>query len=33
MLVGFPTTPLLTYNLKVKLFTHQPPSNDGSWFW
>ena len=33
MLVGFHTIPLLTFDLQVKLFTHQPPSNDGGWFW
>jgi len=31
MLVGFHTIPLLTFDLQVKLFTHQPPSNDGDW--
>jgi len=33
MLVGIHTIPLLTFDLQVKLFTHQPPSNDGGWFW
>jgi len=33
MLVGFHTIPLLTFDLQVKLFIHQPPSNDGGWFW
>ena len=30
-LVGFHAIPLLTFDLQVKLFTHQPPSNDGGW--
>ena len=32
MLVGFHIIPLLTFDLQVKLFTHQPLSNDGGWF-